>query len=63
MLASCGYDMTARIWSVQGPAPRQIGATSDHTEFTMGLGWALFAEGLLATASWDQHINVFRTPV
>lgn len=51
--------MTARVW-VTRPSPAQIHVTAAHTEFTMALGWALFQEGLLATASWDQELHVYQ---
>lgn len=58
ILASSGYDMTARVWSTRPPGARRI--TSAHTEFTMALGWALFEENELATAGWDQDVFVYR---
>lgn len=58
VLASCGYDMSTRVWDVQ--QQRAIANMGDHTEFCMALGWALFEEGVLATAGWDQWVNVYK---
>lgn len=52
--------MTARIWNTALPAPRPASATSHHSEFTMALGWALFDEGVIATAGWDQELHLYR---
>ncbi|WOO85664.1 Peroxisome biogenesis protein 7 [Vanrija pseudolonga] len=60
IIASSGYDMTARIWNTALPAPRPASATSHHSEFTMALGWALFDEGVIATAGWDQELHLYR---
>ncbi|KAL7420410.1 peroxisomal targeting signal 2 receptor [Cryptotrichosporon argae] len=57
VLASAGYDMTCRIWSMtQGP----LAEHPDHTEFTIALGWALFDEGVVGSAAWDQEVHVWR---
>jgi len=50
--------MTARIWHTRPPTPQRV--ITDHSEFTMALGWALFEENVLATASWDQEIHIYR---
>lgn len=50
--------MSARVWHTNPPSPRRV--TSAHTEFVMALGWALFEENVLATASWDQEIHIYR---
>ena len=73
VLASSGYDMTARIWktddlSTPPGAPslrdeagqaRCVDVYAEHTEFVVGLAWSLYEPGLLATASWDQSCHVF----
>jgi peroxin-7 len=33
---------------------------SQHTEFVMGLAWALFDEGVLASAAWDDEVHLFK---
>ncbi|KNZ55465.1 hypothetical protein VP01_2670g6 [Puccinia sorghi] len=66
-LASCGYDMTARVWAVPQIAPKLphphpaalIGIHHLHKEFVFGLAWSLFQPGLLATASWDQQVHLW----
>ncbi|KAK8844752.1 hypothetical protein IAR55_006602 [Kwoniella newhampshirensis] len=58
LLASASYDMTCRTWSTASPGTGT--SHSDHTEFVMGVGWALFDEGLLASAAWDEEVHLFR---
>ncbi|WWD22694.1 hypothetical protein CI109_107187 [Kwoniella shandongensis] len=58
LLASTSYDMTCRTWSTTNPG---MGSChSDHSEFVMGVGWALFDEGLLASAAWDEEVHLYR---
>jgi len=58
VLASTSYDMTCRSWSTKPPGPRLV--HTDHTEFCMGVAWALFDEGLLASCAWDQEVHLYR---
>ncbi|KAA1118955.1 peroxisomal targeting signal 2 receptor [Puccinia graminis f. sp. tritici] len=69
-IATCGYDMTARVWIIpqisgQAPLPGAMGAISPsgihnaHKEFVVGLAWSLYHPGLLATASWDQEVHLW----
>ncbi|KAI9146365.1 WD40 repeat-like protein [Paraphysoderma sedebokerense] len=60
VLASVGYDMTARVASVEG---RTLHVNDAHTEFVLGLDWNLYIEGQMATCSWDEHVQVFTVPV
>jgi peroxin-7 len=34
---------------------------TDHSEFVMGLGWALFDPGLLGSCAWDEEVHLYRT--
>lgn len=58
-LASASYDLTARLWSVDGGGlGKEIGRHDGHSEFVVGLSWSLFEPGLLATCSWDQQVHL-----
>jgi len=71
-VASCGYDMTARVWDLAPPppggeVPPPPGAppagglgrvVAQHAEFCCGIDWALFAPGELTTAGWDGAVQV-----
>lgn len=72
VLASSGYDMSCRVWKVDGLAqqpppppgtgmtiPRTTDVYDQHREFVIGLAWSLFEPGALATVSWDQECHVF----
>lgn len=75
VIASSGYDMTARTWKVPAVSSQQPGGLAplndgglggictdiyaDHREFVVGLAWSLYEPGVLATASWDQECHVF----
>lgn len=72
VLATASYDMTCRIWKIDGLAqqpqpppgagiaiPRYTDIYDQHREFVIGLAWSLFEAGVLATASWDQECHVF----
>ncbi|POW01034.1 hypothetical protein PSTT_12764, partial [Puccinia striiformis] len=68
-IATCGYDMTARVWTVPqissaGQAPLHgsnsvLGIHNAHKEFVVGLAWSLYHPGLIASASWDQEVHVW----
>ena len=67
MLASASYDMTVRVWSTENTAvaaqvpmvnsARQI--YTGHKEFVVGVSWALFEAGLIASTSWDMETQVW----
>lgn len=72
VLATSGYDMTARTWRIDGLAqiglsppgtgmaiPRCTDVYDSHQEFVLGLGWSLFEPGVLATASWDHEVHAY----
>ena len=74
LLCSASYDMTARIWDVDAaqsaafgaaamPRPGQPGALrkihDNHTEFVVGVAWALFQEGLVASCAWDCETHLW----
>lgn len=59
ILASSGYDMTCRVWNRTRPAATMV--HTDHSEFVMGLGWALFDPGLLGSCAWDEEVHLYRT--
>ncbi|WRT63205.1 uncharacterized protein IL334_000108 [Kwoniella shivajii] len=58
IIASTGYDMTCKVWNINSPNP--IHVHSEHTEFVMGINWALFDPGLLASAAWDEEVHLYR---
>ncbi|RXK38415.1 hypothetical protein M231_04324 [Tremella mesenterica] len=58
VLASTSYDTTCRIWGINPSITRQVHDL--HTEFCMGVAWALFDPGLIATCGWDQEVHLFR---
>ncbi|THH15223.1 hypothetical protein EW146_g5222 [Bondarzewia mesenterica] len=62
LLASAGYDMTCRVWTTNPPAgrPHLLYIHDGHTEFVVGCAWSLYEEGVLASCSWDNKVNVFR---
>ncbi|WVR03084.1 hypothetical protein IAU60_000073 [Kwoniella sp. DSM 27419] len=68
LLASSGYDMTCQVWNTSSslptgmrkPTPQPVYVHAEHTEFVMALGWALFDPGLLASASWDEQVHLYR---
>lgn len=59
LLASCGYDMTVRLWDARDG--RCLRVIDDHGEFVCGLDWDLFdTGGLLASCSWDRTVRLTR---
>ena len=73
MLLSASYDMSCRIWSLEGgkmgglPGSQgehqighEIGAMGRHTEFVTGVDWCLFGgEGWCASSGWDERVCVW----
>lgn len=57
LLASCGYDMTLRVWDTERQC--EIDVYDAHSEFVYGLDWNLFVRNELATASWDESVHYF----
>ena len=59
--------MTVRVWSTENTAvaaqvpmvnsARQI--YTGHKEFVVGVSWALFEAGLIASTSWDMETQVW----
>lgn len=45
-------------WQMGGAPERSV--HDQHSEFVMGMGWALFDQGLLASCAWDQEVHLFR---
>ena len=45
-------------WQMGGTPERSV--HDQHSEFVMGMGWALFDQGLLASCAWDQEVHLFR---
>lgn len=37
-----------------------VGIHDQHTEFVVGTAWSLFEEGVIASCSWDQFVNMWR---
>ncbi|KZV65186.1 WD40 repeat-like protein [Peniophora sp. CONT] len=61
LLASASYDMTCRVWTTNPPDGRNLLRIHDaHTEFVVSCAWSIYEEGVLATASWDNKVDVFR---
>lgn len=72
-LASASYDMTARVWDIDagaamaaGPRIGAIGSGNSmrkvhdhHTEFVVGINWALFQPGLIASCAWDNETHLW----
>jgi peroxin-7 len=59
LLASCGYDMTVRLWDAK--LGKCLSVLDDHREFVYGLDWSLFEGGQLASCSWDRTIQIVNT--
>jgi peroxin-7 len=75
VLASASYDMTARIWNIDtqglgsGQASFGMGGMGGgrmerrwdgHSEFVVAVGWSLYDEGVVGSASWDQEVHLWR---
>ncbi|WVQ72258.1 hypothetical protein IAR50_001807 [Cryptococcus sp. DSM 104548] len=58
-MASGGYDMACRIWQTT-PQPREVYTHTAHTEFVMGVEWALFDPGLIGSCGWDGRLDLYR---
>jgi hypothetical protein len=41
------------------PSPVYACSWDHHTEFAVGLDWSMLAEGLLASAGWDQQVVIW----
>lgn len=67
ILASCSYDMSVRLWDINGgvsgpggPHGGPMLRTWDHhTEFAVGLDFSVLREGLMASAGWDEWVCVW----
>lgn len=67
VLATAGYDMSARIWNVDDAAHRGMTGVlntprfvyTGHTEFVVGLAWSLFEPGMVASTSWDMSTHLW----
>lgn len=67
ILATAGYDMTARIWNVDDAMPQGMTSVlsaprfvyTGHTEFVIGLAWSLFEPGMIASTSWDMSTHLW----
>lgn len=59
VLASCGYDMTVRLWNYAAPEDALARLWDHHTEFAVGLDWSTLNEGMLASCGWDEMTYVW----
>ena len=58
VLASTYYDMSVIVWDCN--SQRSMNRFNQHTEFVVGLDFSMHQEGVLATASWDKSVSIFR---
>lgn len=61
LILSGSYDMSVRLWD-ESIEDGLVARFDHHTEFVVGLGFNLFREGMVATASWDESVSVFPLP-
>ncbi|MFI0915499.1 WD40 repeat domain-containing protein [Streptomyces abikoensis] len=62
LLASCSYDGTAIVWDISDPAHPTQTATLRHRRLVNASAWNPAAPQLLATASADKTVTVWRLP-
>ncbi|MDH6228078.1 WD40 repeat domain-containing protein [Streptomyces sp. MJP52] len=62
LLASCSYDGTVVVWDVSDPARPTRTATLKHRRLVNASAWNPAAPQLLATASADKTVSVWRLP-
>ncbi|KAK4686765.1 small subunit ribosomal protein S29, partial [Tremellales sp. Uapishka_1] len=59
----CVYDVAwneSHEWSTNPPSPRERIRHTEHSEFVMGVSWALFEDGLVASCAWDEEVHLFK---
>lgn len=59
LIASCGYDMTVRLWDFTAPQDALLNIWEHHTEFAVGLDFSVLNEGMLASCGWDEQVAVW----
>ena len=54
-----GGQMSSSFGSAGMGGGRLLRIHDQHTEFVVGASWSLYEEGVLATCSWDQTVNIW----
>lgn len=54
VVASCGYDMSVRLWDYAAPTDAALRVWTHHSEFAVGLDFSVLQEGMMASCGWDE---------